>query len=181
MSLLSLTASAQNNDRLTLSGSIQTDMLIPQNDSVIGAEKDGDFLTNTYVDLKLQHRYFEAGARLEYLEHPLPGFESDFKGWGVPHFYVKGRLGNTASDKPSAELTAGLRDDITLILGSDYGTVQSLSPRVNGRYVFWRQQHKQWVSELSVHAGWGKSVKLPSFQVLYIQKQGPFLRHNWKQ
>ncbi len=107
LSLLSLTASAQNNDRLTLSGSIQTDMLIPQNDSVIGAEKDGDFLTNTYVDLKLQHRYFEAGARLEYLEHPLPGFESDFKGWGVPYFYVKGRLGNNASDKPSAELTAG--------------------------------------------------------------------------
>ena len=33
----------------------------------------------------------EAGARFEYLEHPLPGFERDFKGWGVPHFYVKGQ------------------------------------------------------------------------------------------
>ena len=66
-----------------------------------------------------------------------------------------------------AELTAGLRDDITLISGSDYGTVGSLSPRVNGRYVFWRDRSGAWVTDLSVHAGWGKSVKLPSFQVLY--------------
>ena len=105
--LLSLPTIAQDDNKLTLSGSIQTDILLPQRDSIIGAEKDGDFLTNTYVDLKLQHKHFEAGARLEYLEHPLPGFESDFKGWGVPHFYVKGRLGSTAADKPSAELTAG--------------------------------------------------------------------------
>jgi len=103
----SLTVPAQNDNKLTLSGSIQSDMLLPQSDSVIGAEKTEDFLTNTYIDLRLQHKYFEAGARLEYLEHPLPGFENDFKGWGVPHFYVKGRLGNTASNKPSAELTAG--------------------------------------------------------------------------
>ena len=65
-----------------------------------------------------------------------------------------------------AELTAGLRDDLTMISGSDYGTVSSLSPRFNGRYVFWRGR-KAWFSDLSVHAGWGKSVKLPSFQVLY--------------
>ena len=66
-----------------------------------------------------------------------------------------------------AELTAGLRDDITMISGSDYGTVSSLSPRFNGRYVFWRDRRGAWVTDLSVHAGWGKSVKLPSFQVLY--------------
>ena len=65
------------------------------------------------------------------------------------------------------ELTAGLRDDITMIKGSDYGTVNSLSPRFNGRYVFWQNRRKRWVSELSIHAGWGKSVKLPSFQILY--------------
>ena len=67
------------------------------------------------------------------------------------------------------ELTAGLRDDITLISGSDYGTVSSLSPRLNTRYIFWRNQRKRWVSDLELHAGWGKSVKLPSFQVLYPQ------------
>jgi hypothetical protein len=67
----------------------------------------------------------------------------------------------------SLELTAGVRDDITMIGGSDYGTVSSVSPRVNGRFVFWRGLPQLWVSDLSIHAGWGKSVKLPSFQVLY--------------
>lgn len=65
------------------------------------------------------------------------------------------------------ELTAGLRSDITMIGGSDYGTVSSLSPRFNGRVVLWRGRNKRWVSHLEMHAGWGKSVKLPSMQVLY--------------
>ena len=91
---------AQNDNKLTLSGSVQSDMLVPQSDDAIGAQKTEDFLTNTYVDLHLQHKDFEAGARLEYLEHPLPGFENDFEGWGVPHYYLKGRLS-------WAELTVG--------------------------------------------------------------------------
>lgn len=65
------------------------------------------------------------------------------------------------------EMTAGLRNDITLINESDYGTVNSLSPRANARYILWRGQRKRTVSDLEIHAGWGKSVKLPSFQVLY--------------
>lgn len=85
---------------IVLSGSIQSDMLIPQSDAAIGATKREDFLTNTYADVMLQSRYVDAGARLEYLEHPLPGFEKDFKGWGVPNFWVKGKLG-------MAEITAG--------------------------------------------------------------------------
>ncbi len=91
-------ASAQ--DKVTLTGSIQSDIMLPQNDSIIGAEKTEDLVTNTYVTLQLNSKYVDAGARLEYLEHPMPGYEGDFKGWGVPHFYVKGRLG-------MAELTAG--------------------------------------------------------------------------
>ena len=88
-------------DRLHLSGSIQSDILLPQKDSTTGAEAtEGRFLTNTYVDLKLTSRYVEAGARLEYMRHPLPGFENDFKGWGVPYAYLKGRYKN-------AELTLG--------------------------------------------------------------------------
>ena len=85
---------------VTLHGTVQSDVLLPQSDSAIGAEKTGDVLTNTYVDLQLQSQYVDAGVRMEYLEHPLPGFERDFAGWGVPHFWVKGRLG-------CAELTAG--------------------------------------------------------------------------
>ena len=60
-------------------------------------------------------------------------------------------------------LVGGLRDDITMISGSDYGTAASLSPRLNARYniIIGRQ------ASLTLHAGYGKSVKLPSFQVLY--------------
>ena len=65
------------------------------------------------------------------------------------------------------ELTAGLRNDMTVINGSEYGTVNSLSPRFNGRYIFWQNRRKHLITDLIVHAGWGKSVKLPSFQVLY--------------
>lgn len=100
MSSISLCAQEES-DKLRLSGSIQSDMLLAQKDSTTGAEAtDGRFLTNTYVDLKLSSRYVEAGARLEYLKHPLPGYENDFKGWGVPYAYLKGRYKN-------AELTLG--------------------------------------------------------------------------
>lgn len=73
---------------------IQSDVLLPQDDEKIGAKKTGDLLTNTYVDLQMQSKHVDAGARLEYLEHPLPGFENDFKGWGIPNLWVKGKLGN---------------------------------------------------------------------------------------
>ncbi len=81
--------------------------------------------------------------------------------------YVEDKMVVPTTRRSTLELTVGLRDDITLIGGSDYGTVSSLSPRGNARYVMWRQQRRRWVSDLSAHAGWGKSVKLPSFQVLY--------------
>ena len=98
---LALTATAQQDNTVTLSGSVQSDMLLPQSDKDIGAEKTEDFQTNTYVDLHLEHSMFEAGARLEYLEHPLPGFDDrGFDGWGVPHFYAKGKFN-------WAEVTAG--------------------------------------------------------------------------
>ncbi len=59
----------------------------------------------------------------------------------------------------SLQLTAGLRDDITMVGRSQYGTLSSLSPRFNAKYKISRN--------LEIYAGWGKSVKLPSFQVLY--------------
>ncbi len=91
----------EQSDKLRLSGSLQSDILLPEKDKTTGANTDdGHFLTNTYLDLKATSRYVEAGARLEYLKHPLPGFENDIKGWGLPHFYVKGRYKN-------AELTLG--------------------------------------------------------------------------
>ena len=87
--------------QVTLSGSIQSDVLIPKDDDEIGTEHYSEWaLTNTYVDLKLGSKYVDAGTRFEFLENPLPGYENDFKGWGLPHFYVKGHVKNV-------ELTLG--------------------------------------------------------------------------
>jgi len=81
--------------------------------------------------------------------------------------YAEEKVSIPTSKLSTLEITAGLRDDITIINGSEYGTVSSLSPRFNGRYTFWKNRRKRLVSDLVLHAGWGKSVKLPSFQVLY--------------
>ncbi len=104
-------------------------------------------------------RYAENGWR-EYRYDQLPTLSNIA-------LYAEEKISFPTTKRALFELTAGLRSDITLISGSDYGTVGSLSPRFNGRYIFWRGQFQQLVSELSIHAGWGKSVKLPSFQVLY--------------
>ena len=90
-SVLSASAQTDEGKKVTLHGSIQSDVLVPQEDNRIGTGtyKD-DVLTNTYAELHLMNKYVQAGARLEYLDHPMPGFESDFKGWGVPYMYLKG-------------------------------------------------------------------------------------------
>ena len=84
----------------TVTGSIQSDMLVPQQDEAIGTEYTGDFNTNTYLTLNVHSQYISAGLRGEFLEFPLPGFEADFKGWGIPHFFVTGNVAKT-------EITAG--------------------------------------------------------------------------
>lgn len=74
-----------------ITGSIQSDVLVPQDDKTIGTEETDNWAqTNTYVQLGAINKYIEAGARLEFTEYPLPGFEPDFKGWGVPYYYIKG-------------------------------------------------------------------------------------------
>ena len=92
--LLTFVANAQESGRkVVLHGSVQSDVLIPEEDEKIGTGTYSDWgLTNTYADLNLMSKYVDAGARLEFTEFPLPGFEPDFKGWGVPHIYVKGKL-----------------------------------------------------------------------------------------
>lgn len=93
MAMITVGLAAQEN--VTLNGSIQSDILLPQEDNAIGTKYDSnsDFLTNTYADLHLRSKWVDAGVRLEYMDYPLPGFESDFQGWGVPHLYVKGKFG----------------------------------------------------------------------------------------
>lgn len=92
---------AQDDNGIVVSGSIQSDVLIPQEDEKIGAPDYKEWgLTNTYAEVSLQSKYVDAGTRLEYLEHPLPGFENDFAGWGIAHLYVKAHT-------KKLELTAG--------------------------------------------------------------------------
>lgn len=82
-------------------GSVQADVLVPEEDEAIGTGSYKDkVLFNTYADLNMISRYVDAGARLEFMKWPLPGYENDFRGWGVPHLYAKGRYAGF-------ELTAG--------------------------------------------------------------------------
>ena len=86
---------SEKKDEIVVHGSIQSDILLPQTDNKIGTgEYSDDLLTNTYADISVAYKQFEVGGRFEYLEHPLPGFENDFKGWGLPHFYAKYNSGN---------------------------------------------------------------------------------------
>lgn len=77
---------------VTVHGSVQADFLFPEEDVAIGTEKYKDkVLTNDYATVGLFSKYVDAGLRFEYLKHPLPGFEPDFKGWGVPNIFVRGK------------------------------------------------------------------------------------------
>ena len=73
-------------------GSVQADILFPEEDDAIETGSYNDkILFNTYADLNMISRYVDAGVRVEFMKWPLPGYENDFKGWGVPNIYVKGR------------------------------------------------------------------------------------------
>ena len=61
-----LNAAAQNengNNGITVTGSIQSDILIPQNDEKIGAVKDDDWAkTNTYAEVNAMSKHLDAGV-----------------------------------------------------------------------------------------------------------------------
>lgn len=69
-------------------------------------------------------------------------------------------------NRTNLQLTMGVRSDITSVSGSDYGTVNSISPRFNMRYnIPFKRNH--FLKNILVRSGWGEAVKLPSFGVLY--------------
>lgn len=84
--------------------------------------------------------------------------------------YAEDRFSLTTNEQGGMlQVVTGLRADVTHISHSQYGTVSSLSPRVNLKYSLWQQRTDSWLEGMSVYCGWGKSVKLPSFEVLYPQ------------
>jgi len=109
LGLLPVMLFAQNEgDKVSVTGSIQTDWLAPENDDAINAHKsdyNADFIGNTYIGVNLESKYLTAGLRFETMENPLPGFENEFDtepfhGTGLPFFQITGRY-------KWAELTAG--------------------------------------------------------------------------
>ena len=84
--------------------------------------------------------------------------------------YAEDRFTLSTSDQGGElQVVAGLRADVTCIDRSDYGTISSWSPRFNVKYALWQHRTDRWLESLSAYCGWGKSVKLPSFEVLYPQ------------
>ena len=101
LSLATTIWAQEENEPVVLSGALQTDMLFPEEDAAIGTGSyDSKFLSNSYLDLILNSKYITAGARLEMLQNPLPGFEDDFAGGGIPYLFLTGRY-------KWAELTVG--------------------------------------------------------------------------
>jgi len=81
--------------------------------------------------------------------------------------FIEEKFSMPVSRYASLQLTAGLRQDMTIINQSQYGTLSTLSPRVNVKYHFWEHRDDIILHDLSLYGGWGKSVKQPAFSVLY--------------
>ena len=85
-----MTAQNEGGSGVTVTGSIQSDVLFPQEDEDIGTmDYDHKVLTNSYADVHVMSKHVDAGARVEFMRFPLPGFENDFKGWGLANIYAK--------------------------------------------------------------------------------------------
>lgn len=103
---LTITLSAQGISRLWEGGAfsvqVQAEAQYCFKDSAEDKSQYVDkFLSSMYVDAAYNSKKLSAGLRFEMYENPLPGFESDYKGVGIPHFYLTLRLGDwmvTAGD-----------------------------------------------------------------------------------
>lgn len=108
-----------------------------------------------YPDSQLAPTWRESRYDTMPSQHTLSAFVEEHLSLSLKHSY-------------RVSLTCGLREDLTMVSASEYGTSSALSPRVSGRIestdgsVFHQKQQ-----QLSLFGGWGKSVKLPSMQVLY--------------
>lgn len=78
----------------SFSGLIQADVQYCLKDSANDRSEYVDkFLSSVLVEGSYVSRMLDAGVRFEMYENPLPGFERDFKGWGIPNFHLTLKLG----------------------------------------------------------------------------------------
>ena len=91
---VSTSSSLTAKEPVVFHGNVRSDWLVPQNDAVIGTETTHQkLLSNTAAQFSLTYKQWEAGLRYEYQQQPLPGFEKDFTGHGLPYAYLRGRMG----------------------------------------------------------------------------------------
>lgn len=81
--------------------------------------------------------------------------------------YAEGQFKYKFNKQQSVKVTAGLRNDYTFVKDSRYGNVSALSPRFNIRHTILNNKENKYFKKISWYAGWGQSVKLPSFGTLY--------------
>ncbi len=80
-------------------------------------------------------------------------------------FYAEEKLTLLLWQKP-LQLQAGIRSDVAFIKGSEYGTVSSISPRFNSKFLLIKERAGI-LKNFELHAGWGDAVKLPTAKILF--------------
>lgn len=80
-------------------------------------------------------------------------------------FFAENSL-NLPIKNNNLQIVAGIRSEITDIKNSEYGAISNWSPRFTAKYTFWEKKD-QLISDFSIKASWGKTVKLPGFDALY--------------
>lgn len=69
-----------------VSGNFQIDMQLSREDSIIGAEKVNEkLLSNAFANINYNAGDFSAGFRFESYLNPILGFDSQYKGAGIPY------------------------------------------------------------------------------------------------
>ena len=72
-----------------VTGSFQTDVQFPKEDSVIGAKKvDEKMLSNTFANILYTNGNFSAGIKYEDYLYPILGFDKQYKGAGFANRFV---------------------------------------------------------------------------------------------
>lgn len=83
--------------------------------------------------------------------------------------FAEGTFTYPLKKQQSISLVAGIRHNYTFVKDAKYDNVNAISPRFNFEYNIFKNNNRGFFKDLKAYAGWGESVKLPSFGMLYIR------------